>query len=910
MTTRISQQQLESYLWGAATLLRGTIDAGDYKQFIFPLLFFKRLCDVFDEETRIALAESAGDAEFAAFPENHRFQIPPETHWREVRQVATNVGPALQGAMRAIETANRDKLFGIFGDAPWTNKDRLSDAMLRELVEHFSSLDLSIANLPEDELGNGYEYLIKKFADDSGHTAAEFYTNRTVVHLMTELLEPQPGESIYDPTCGSGGMLLSAVAHLRRHNREWRNVRLYGQERNLMTSSIARMNCFLHGIEDFRIERGDTLGEPKLVQGDGRLMQFDVVLANPPYSIKQWDRAKFAGDPWGRNQFGTPPQGRADYAFWQHIQASVLPSPVSGGGAGGGGRCAILFPHGVLFRQEEAEMRRRMIDADVIEAVIGLGPNLFYNSPMEACVVICRAGKPKARVGKILFINAVNEVTRERAQSFLTDEHIERIVKAYHNFSEEAGFAHVAGLDAMRANGGNLSIPLYVPAHATARQTAEPRERYDAGALQGALREWLEARRRAAEALQTILPDLPLPALGEQFEVLAGATLFDKSNWQRVTFGEVVRMMKEQTDPVADGVERYVAGEHMETENVHIRKWGNVGDGYLGPAFIRRFRKGQVLYGSRRTYLKKVAVAEWDGVTANTTFVLEAVEGKLLQELLPWLMLSERFTRHSIQESKGSTNPYINFPDIAKFAFDLPPLDQQRRLVELLWTAEHLGECFYQSKESVLALRQAAHDEVFVRGLTNGQVKNNENSLPKNWQSSTVGTSCLIENQLRKPLNADERAKMKGAYPYYGPTGILDYINEYRLDGKYVLIGEDGDHFLKHHIWDMTFLVSGKFNVNNHAHVLQGRDGCTTEWVYQYFKHRDITPFLSRQGAGRLKLQKAVLEQIPIHIPPLNEQVAIIKFLDDIDHCLDAHVQLLAVAKRLIKELVNSLLQD
>src|SRR5260370_5392568 len=161
--------------------------------------------------------------------------------------------------MRAIETAHQDTLYGIFGDAQWTNKDRLTDTMLRDLVEHFSTLELSLANLPEDELGQGYEYLIKKFADDSGHTAAEFYTNRTVVHLMTEMLEPQPGESIYDPTCGSGGMLLSCIAHLRRQGQQWRNVPLHGQQPNLMTSAIARMNCFLHGIDDFQLNLVDTL---------------------------------------------------------------------------------------------------------------------------------------------------------------------------------------------------------------------------------------------------------------------------------------------------------------------------------------------------------------------------------------------------------------------------------------------------------------------------------------------------------------------------------------------------------------------------------------------------------------------------------------------------------------------------
>ncbi|MCL5282641.1 MAG: type I restriction-modification system subunit M [Planctomycetes bacterium] len=489
---RISQQQLESYLWGAAVLLRGTIDAGDYKQFIFPLLFFKRLCDVFDEETQAALKESGGDAAFAAYPENHRFQIPADAHWRQVRQVAKNVGAALQSAMRAIETANPDKLYGIFGDAQWTNKDRLSDAMLRDLVEHFSSLELTIANLPEDELGNGYEYLIKKFADDSGHTAAEFYTNRTVVHLMTEMLQPRSGESIYDPTCGTGGMLLSCIAHLRRQGKEWRNVRLYGQERNLMTSSIARMNCFLHGIEDFQIVRGNTLSEPKFVEGD-RLQQFDVVLANPPYSIKQWDRSAFASDPWGRNLYGTPPQGRADYAFWQHILCSLKPKT---------GRCAILFPHGVLFRQEEAEMRRKLIEADVIECVLGLGPNLFYNSPMEACVVICRTAKPKTRKGRVLLINAVDEVTRERAQSFLTEDHIERIVKAYERFKDEPGFARVAALEEIRAQDNNLSIPLYVTSTDTASGKSQTTS---TDRLPAALNAWLQSSVAARESLTAFL---------------------------------------------------------------------------------------------------------------------------------------------------------------------------------------------------------------------------------------------------------------------------------------------------------------------------------------------------------------------------------------------------------------------
>lgn len=453
------------------------------------------MCDVYDEEIAVALAESGGDAEYAELGEQHRFQIPQEAHWQETRNKAQNVGEAIQAALREIEKANPDTLYGVFGDAQWTNKERLPDHMLKELIEHFSSHTLSLSNCPEDELGQGYEFLIKKFADDSGHTAAEFYTNRTVVHLMTEILQPQPGESIYDPTCGSAGMLLSSVAHLKRQHKEWRTLKLYGQERNLMTSSIARMNLFLHGVEDFRIERGDTLADPKFVQND-RLMQFDMVLANPPYSIKQWDRDAWASDPWGRNLYGTPPQGRADYAFWQHILASLKPKT---------GRCAILFPHGVLFRQEEAEMRRKLIEADLIECVLGLGPNLFYNSPMEACVVICRTAKPKERRKKILLINAVEEVTRERAQSFLESDHIRKIVHAYEAFQDEVGFARMVTMDEVREKDWNLSILLYIaPAPSESISVSQSH----APNLAETLTSWLGSSHNVAEALSKVLPGM------------------------------------------------------------------------------------------------------------------------------------------------------------------------------------------------------------------------------------------------------------------------------------------------------------------------------------------------------------------------------------------------------------------
>lgn len=452
MTKKISIEELESYLWNSAVLLRTHIDAGAYKQYIFPLLFFKRISDVYDEECRQILIDYDGDEDALEFEENHRFIIPKGAHWNDVRQVAENVGAAIVSAFRSIERANSETLHGVFGDGAWTNKNRLPDRLLKDLMEHFSTKTLSIENCPEDELGQGYEYLIKKFADDSGHTAQEFYTNRTVVHLMTKLLKPQSGESIYDPTCGSAGMLISSIAYLKQHQQEWRNVRIYGQEINQLTSAIGRMNLFLHGVKDFRIANADTLTAPAFVE-NGQLQQFDLVLANPPYSIKQWDRTAFESDKYGRNILGTPPQGRADYAFIQHIIKSMDSRH---------GRCAILLPHGILSRNDEKAMRQELVKMDIVECVIGIAKNLFFNSPMEACIVICRMNKPVNRRGKVLFINAKNEVVRKNAQSYLETEHINKIADAYEYYETKDGFSYIATIPEIADNGYSLGIPLYV----------------------------------------------------------------------------------------------------------------------------------------------------------------------------------------------------------------------------------------------------------------------------------------------------------------------------------------------------------------------------------------------------------------------------------------------------------------
>ncbi len=455
MSSKITIDELEKYLWGSAVLLRTHVDAGAYKQYIFPLLFFKRLSDVYDEESRNAKKEFGEEA--LEWDESHQFKIPVGAHWNDVRNVSHDVGKAIADAFHKIEAANPDKLQGIFGDASWTNKNRLPDRLLKDLIEHFSSKTLSIENCPADELGQGYEYLIKQFADDSGHTAQEFYTNRTVVNLMTEMLKPQPGESIYDPTCGSAGMLISAVAYLKQQGKEWRNLAIYGQEIVTLTSAIARMNLLLHGVQDFKIVNADTLKTPAFTDHN-KLQQFDLILANPPYSISQWDRTAFESDKYGRNFLGTPPQGRADYAFFQHILKSLDEKS---------GRCAILFPHGVLFRNEEKDMREKLVKSDLVECVIGLGPNLFYNSPMEACIVICRTNKAGNRKGQVLFINAVNEVTRKNAQSFLEDKHIKVIADAYEKYESDDNIAIKVTTKDIAKNDYSLSIPLYIQTNKT-----------------------------------------------------------------------------------------------------------------------------------------------------------------------------------------------------------------------------------------------------------------------------------------------------------------------------------------------------------------------------------------------------------------------------------------------------------
>lgn len=445
---------IESHLWESANILRGPVDAADFKTYIFPLLFFKRICDVWDEEYQ-EIVDETGDEQLAWFPESHRFQIPENCHWNDVRTKATNVGTALQVAMREIEKANPDSLYGVFGDAQWSNKDRLSDPLLKDLIEHFSKLSFGNRNVNSDLLGDAYEYLIKKFADATNKKAGEFYTPRSVVRLMIEMLDPREGETIYDPACGTGGMLLAAVQHVKDTHGDVKRLwgKLFGQEKNLTTSSIARMNLFLHGIEDFQIVRGDTLRNPAFFDGD-RLANFDCVIANPPFSLEKWGEEQWVNDPFGRNFAGLPPSSSGDFAWVQHMVKSMAEVK---------GRMAVVLPQGALFRKgAEGAIRQKLLEMDLIEAVIGLAPNLFYGTGLAACILVLRKKKPVKRRKKIMIADASRLFRRGRAQNYLEPEQALEIQRWFEKFEDVPDAVRIVSLDDVKSEDWTLNISRYV----------------------------------------------------------------------------------------------------------------------------------------------------------------------------------------------------------------------------------------------------------------------------------------------------------------------------------------------------------------------------------------------------------------------------------------------------------------
>lgn len=452
-----SVQGLYKFLFEACNILRGPVSQDNFKDYITPILYFKRISDVYDEETEAALEESDGDTDYAALPEQHRFDIPEGCHWQDVRERSENLGAAIVGAMRGIELANPDTLYGVlsmFSAQKWTDKKNLSDVKIRDLIEHLSTRKLGNKDYPTDLMGDAYEILLKKFADDSKAKAGEFYTPRSVVQLLVRILDPKPGESVYDPACGSGGMLIEAVHHMNHSSLCCGNI--FGQEKNVVNSAIAKMNLFLHGAADFNIMQGDTLRNPKILQG-GQVAKFDCVIANPPFSLEKWGSVEWSSDKYGRNIWGTPSDSCGDYAWIQHMIMSM---------ASGKGRMAVVMPQGVLFRgNEEGRIREKLVKSDMVEAVVTLGDKLFYGTGLSPCFIIIRKMKPAEHSARVLMIDGTKILTPKRAQNILEQKDIDRLFELYTNYEDVEDCSQVVTLDEIAAKGFDLSPNKYVHYH-------------------------------------------------------------------------------------------------------------------------------------------------------------------------------------------------------------------------------------------------------------------------------------------------------------------------------------------------------------------------------------------------------------------------------------------------------------
>jgi type I restriction enzyme M protein len=502
---KLTRDELNNQLWRAADILRGSIDSADYKVYIFGFLFLKRLSDRFEEEAQERIRAGLSAAVAYDDPDEHEFFVPARARWSELKKLSVGIGEMLNKACEALEDAN-PAIEGVLANIDFNSESKLGDAknkevILAKLVDHFSRVDLSNASLAEpDLLGRAYEFLIDKFADDAGKKGGEFYTPHQVVHLIVELLDPKPGMRICDPTCGSGGMLIQSAEHVGakegKRLGEPINVTLHGQERNLGTWAIAKMNLLLHGLRDARIEKGDTIRNPRLLDTDGNLFLYDRVVANPPFSLDNWGAEDVSGDAeknrFNRFKYGIPPKNMGDLAFVQHMVATLNAKGV----------CGVVMPHGVLFRGSgDGRIREGMLKDDLIEAIIGLPENLFAGTGIPATVLILNKAKAKAHKGRVLFIHASKEFEERPKKAILGPSNIKRIVDAFHAWKDEDRFCRVVEMKEIEENDFNLNISRYI-------DTLEPEQPIDVKAELERLWAAEKVRDEAAARMNSLLKEM------------------------------------------------------------------------------------------------------------------------------------------------------------------------------------------------------------------------------------------------------------------------------------------------------------------------------------------------------------------------------------------------------------------
>jgi type I restriction enzyme M protein len=478
---QLTLQQLEAHLWESANILRGSIDSSDYKSYIIGLLFLKRLNDVFVETAKMIEKEEGDDYGWYDHDE-HQFFVPERARWNHIQTQTQDIGDTINKAFETLEGDNAS-LQGVLATIDFNDKEKLPDRLLLQLIHHFSAIDLSNANLSEpDMLGRAYEYLIKQFADDAGKKGGEFYTPSKVVELIVKLIKPEEGMRVCDPTAGSGGMLIQSVDYIKSHGGNPRNLTLHGQERNLNTWAICKMNLLLHGLSDHRIEKGDTIREPKLLE-EGELILYDRVIANPPFSFSNWGREVAESDEYGRFRFGIPPKDKGDFAFVQHMVATLNYE----------GKAGVVMPHGVLFRGgAEGTIRKRLLEEDLIEAVIGLPSNLFYGTGIPACILILNRCKEAHKKEKVFYLNGAEDYQEGKNQNTLRDRDIEKIISAYNGWGEVNKYCRPVSIAEIKENDYNLNIARYI-------DTTEETEKIDVANVLEEL-QGLEEERKTIDA--------------------------------------------------------------------------------------------------------------------------------------------------------------------------------------------------------------------------------------------------------------------------------------------------------------------------------------------------------------------------------------------------------------------------
>lgn len=452
---KLTLPQLEQFLWRSADILRDKIDSSDYKKYIFGLLFYKRISDVWDEEYKKIFGEF-GDKSLALADYNHRFQVPADCSWSVITETSENIGRKLNEIFEKITNVNSPKLDKIFDDLDFANKDRFPNETIQKLINHFSQYNFNSNYISSDLLGDAYEYLIKEFAADAGKKGGQFYSPREVERIIIGIVKPHQKDHICDPTVGSGGFLLEAYNYLKDKAGEQiaRSLYLYGQEINISTFAIARINMFLHGLDSADIRRGDTLANPQFLNNMGGLQTFDIVVANPPYSIKDWEFETFRNDKYGRiDDYELPPQKNADFAFLLHIVKTLNAN----------GRAGVVLPHGVLFRgSAEGRIREQLIKNGLVEAIISLPAKLFYGTGIPVAIWILNKNKSEEKKDKILIIDASKEFLEGKNQNSLRKQDIEKVINTFDQYQDVEKYARVIDIKEIKENDFNLNVTRYI----------------------------------------------------------------------------------------------------------------------------------------------------------------------------------------------------------------------------------------------------------------------------------------------------------------------------------------------------------------------------------------------------------------------------------------------------------------